>query len=469
MRILLFLCATALSFAGEKLVDAAKAGDKAAVRTLLQQKSDANAAEPDGTTALHWAAYRDDLESTDALVRAGAKVNAVTDLGVTPLWNAAQNGGSAMVKRLLDGGANPNLSLPSGETALMVASRGGYTDVVIQLLAKGANPNAHGTRAQTALMWAVGQKHPETVKALLAGKADINAKSEVWSEVMAIPPHGYLGYNKAIPHGGETALMFAARVGDLDSAKLLVAAGANVNDADAWGVSATVLAAHSGFTDLVLYLLDKGADPNKADAGFAALHEGIMRRDEKMIAALLDKGADPNMTVKTWTPTRRSSDDFNFDPALIGASPLWIAARFAQPNVMRMLLAKGAKKDFVHEVEYVSEAGFGQQANKEKTTLLRASVGMGRAGKAWVDLPARDREVATLETVKLALELGGEINATGLDGRNAVDGANQLRMKSVVDFLTEKGGKAAGPAGGGRGGRGGGQTAAPAKPAAPAK
>ena len=107
--------------------------------------------------------------------------------------------------------------------------------------------NAHGARGQTALMWAVAQKHPDVVKVLLAHGADVQARSDVWSEVMAVPPHGYLAYNKAIPHGGETALMFAARVGDLASAKLLVAAGANVNDADAWGVSATVLAAHSGY------------------------------------------------------------------------------------------------------------------------------------------------------------------------------------------------------------------------------
>src|SRR5260370_34497327 len=116
-------------------------------------------------------------------------------------------------------------------------------------------------------MWAVAQKHPEVVKVLLTHGADIQARSEVWNEVMALPPHGYLPYNKAIPHGGETALMFAARVGDLDSAKLLVAAGANVNDADAWGVSAVTLAAHSGFRDFVEFLLQTDANPNQAPAG----------------------------------------------------------------------------------------------------------------------------------------------------------------------------------------------------------
>ena len=107
--------------------------------------------------------------------------------------------------------------------------------------------NARGARGQTALMWAVAQKHPDVVKVLLAHGADVHARSDAWSQVEAVPPHGHLEYNRAIPHGRDTALLFAARVGDLASAKLLVGAGANVNDADAWGVSATVLAAHSGF------------------------------------------------------------------------------------------------------------------------------------------------------------------------------------------------------------------------------
>ena len=196
----------------------------------------------------------------------------------------------------------------------MVASRSGNPDVVEQLLAKGANVNAHAARGQTALMWAVAQRHPDVVKVLLAHGADVQARSEVWSEVMAVPPHGLPQYNRSIPHGGDTALMFAARVGDLASAKLLVAAGANVHDADAWGVTATVLAAHSGFGDLVEFLLDHGADANAAAAGFSALHVAIMRRDEKMVRTLLAHGADPNAPLRTWTPTRRSSKDFHFAP-----------------------------------------------------------------------------------------------------------------------------------------------------------
>ena len=274
-------------------------------------------------------------------------MNTANDLGATPLWNASLNASAAMVRRLLQAGADPNLTLLLGESPVMVASRSGNPDVVSELLGKHANVNARAARGQTALMWAVAQKHPAVVKVLLANGADVHARSEVWSQVMAVSPHGRPEYNRSIPHGGDTALMFAARGGDLESAKLLVAAGANVNDADAWGVSAVTMAAHSGFTELVEFLLDRGADPNAAPAGFTALHEAIMRRDERMAATLLAHGADANAPLRTWTPTRRSSKDFNFEPQLVGATPFWLAARFAQPAVMRLLLKHGADPQYV--------------------------------------------------------------------------------------------------------------------------
>src|SRR5262245_43251691 len=193
-----------------------------------------------------------------------------------------------MVRRLLQAGADPNLALTAGETALMAASRSGNAEAVELLAAKGARVNTSATRGQTALMWAVAQQHPAVVKVLLAHGADVQAKSSAWSQVMAVPPHGMLEYSRNIPFGNDTALMFAARVGDLESAKLLVAAGADIDDADAWGISATAMAAHAGFRDLVVFLLEKGADPNLNSAVFSALHAAIMRRDERMVAALLD-------------------------------------------------------------------------------------------------------------------------------------------------------------------------------------
>jgi uncharacterized protein len=436
--------ASGVAAAGERpaLLDAAKRADSAAVRALLQARADVAASEPDGTTALHWASYHDDLDSADLLIRAGARVDAATDLGVTPLWTASLNGSESMVRRLLAAGANPNAALLLGETPVMAAARSGFPGVVEQLIAKGANVNARAARGQTALMWAVSQQHPDVVQVLLARGADLHARSEVWSEVMAVPPHGHLDYNRAIPHGGDTALMFAARVGDLASARLLVSAGANVDDADAWGVSATTLAAHAGFPPIVALLLEHGADPNAARAGFGALHAAIMRRDERMVGALLAHGADVNAPVRNWTPTRRSSKDFHFSPELVGAAPVWLAARFGGPAVLRLLLQHGADPLFVHHGNHVVEGkgGTGFQHRADRTTTLMAAVGMG-GGEAWVQPDRAAREALALDAVKLLAALGVDVNAANVDGRTALDAAKALKYETVVSYLLEKGAK----------------------------
>jgi ankyrin repeat protein len=276
------------------------------------------------------------------------------------------------------------------------------------------------------------------VKVLLARGADIRVRSDVWSDMMAVPPHGIPEYNRLIPHGGDTALMFAARSGDLESAKLLAAAGANVNDKDAWGVSAVTLAAHSDFRELAMFLLEKGADPNSADAGFTALHAAIMHRDGELVSALLDKGADPNAPLKTWTPTRRSSHDFHFPPALVGATPYWLAARFAVPSAMRTLVKHGADPKVVHTSDYITEARY--QRYTEATNAVLAALGMG-GGVAWVQPAREEREALTLEAVKLAVELGADVNAANTNGRTALDAARTLKFESVIKFLEERGAK----------------------------
>jgi len=442
LALTIFLLATAPL----PLIDAAKNVDREAVRSLLKQGANVNATQADGTTALHWASYRDDLESADLLIRSGANVNARNDLGATPLWAACQNGSESMVRRLLTAGANPNAALLLGETPMMVAARSGNPALVELLAAKGANVNARAARGQTALMWAVAQKHPEVVKVLIANGADIHARSDSWTEVMAVPPHGYLEYNRAIPHGSETALMFAARVDDLASAKLLVAAGANVNDEDAWGVSAGVLAAHSGFTDVVEFLLEKGANADSDRAGFTALHEAVMRRDENLVKVLLDHGADANLPVRSWTPTRRSSRDFNFPPELIGATPFWLAARFTEPEVMRLLVKHGADPLFVLRSERMVEGrGVAWEQRKEATTAVMAAAGMGGGGSPWTEIERSQREKLALEAVKIAVELGVDVNAKSVNGSTALDSARRLKWDSVAAFLVEKGAKSGTP------------------------
>src|SRR5262249_7150019 len=238
---------------------------------------------------------------------------------------------------------------------------------------------------------------------------------------------------------GETALMFAARVGDLESAKLLVSAGADVNDKDAWGVSAATLAAHSGYGNVLAFLLDRGADASAAGAGFSALHAAIMRRDERMVSALLAHGADANAPLESWTPTRRSSKDFHFSPELVGATPFWLAARFGGPAIMRQLLDYGADPSFVHHGDHVVEArGVGFEHRKDVTTVLMAAVGMG-GGEAWMQPERGAREALALEAVTLAADRGVDVNAANVDGRTALDAAKTLKYNSVVAFLVERG------------------------------
>ena len=417
------------------LIEAAKGGDWEAVRALLEQGADVTATAPDGATALHWASYWDDVETAELLIRASADVSAANDLGATPLWIASLNGSASMVRSLLEAGADPNAALLSGETPTMTAARTGSPRVVEQLLAAGADPNASATRGQTALMWAASQRHSDVVGVLLEHGADVHARSETWSQVMAVSPHSSPANQAHVPHGANTALTFAARVGDLASARMLVNAGADVNAADARGVSVMVLAAHSGFGDLVEFMLNEGADPDAAEAGFSALHVAIMRRDEDLGRVLLAHGADPNTRLTNWTPTRRSSRDWHFHPALIGATPFWLAARFSQPGFMGLLVEHGADPLFVHRVHYVGASGsYGAGGVNEETTALMAAAGMGgsRRMRAFVNPDPAELEFLTLQAVRLAVELGVDVNATNLDDQTAADART---FASVREFL----------------------------------
>ncbi|MBI2187188.1 MAG: ankyrin repeat domain-containing protein [Acidobacteria bacterium] len=448
-----------------QLIDAAKNADPAAVRALLKQGANVNAAEADGTTALHWASYRDDLELADVLIRAGAKVNAANDLGVTALWTACENGSAAMTQELLQAGADAHATLMSGETLLMTAARSGNAEIVQLLASKGANVNAkERAHGQTALMWAVAQRHPAVVEALLAAGADVQARTNVWTEVVkttleVMNP----AYVTDVQQGGYTPLLFAARVGDLASAKLLVASGADVNDIAPYGTSALVVAAHSGHGEVAQFLLEKGADPNSILAGYNALHAALLHKDEKLVAALLAKGANPNTPLLKSTPTRRESVDFYFSPGMVGASPLWLAARFRSPEIMAMLLERGADPQFVHHPTYFVGRNYGDSRtllHEGPTTVVMAGAGLGGespifsveryqriAEGAPVDsqrrdpIPAAEMEAITLEAIRIAAERGVDVTVANADGTTALHAAAVRGYDSVVTYLVGKGAK----------------------------
>ncbi|HEX2801767.1 MAG TPA: ankyrin repeat domain-containing protein [Phenylobacterium sp.] len=285
-----------------RLIEASRNDDVAAVKTLLAAGVDVNAPSGDGATALHWAAQNDDLALADLLLAKGAKVNAVTDLDITPLWIAASNSSTTMIKRLLDARADPNIAPPTNGTPLMLAAQQGNVTAVKTLLAHGAHPDAReAARGQTALMWAVSARQPDVVRALLEGRADVKARSTSDIQRMVLCCQLYEGDHAGISMvatGGYTPLLFAAQDGDVESTKLLLAAGADPNDAAPDGSSAVVIAAHVGQDDVAKLLLDAGANPNAAGSGYTALHVAATGRRDAIVQALVDSGAAINVRNK---------------------------------------------------------------------------------------------------------------------------------------------------------------------------
>ena len=432
-----------------RLIQAAKTSDHSAAQALLQQKVDVNAAQPDGATALHWAAYRDDLHIADLLIRAGADVNAKNQLGVAPLYLACENGNAAMVEALLKGGGDPNAALPSGETALMTAARSGSVGAVKALIGRGADANARERMdGQTALMWAVSRQHPEVVDVLIRAGGDVNAPSDVRRQVVSrhLRPCCTARGSKPVvmEEGGFTPLLFASRVGDLASARLLLAAGADVNVTTPDGASALVIAAHSGQTAVATLLLEKGADPDTAGALYTALHAAVLRDDLRLLQTLLGGGADPNATVISGTEMQRQAKYFGLDGGLVGATPFFLAAKYANTAAMDLLVAAGADP----------QRGLG-----DGTTPLMAAAGMltrglGRGGK---DRKDRDMDSAQndlaygqdedlraqmnsgISAVKLAVEQGADVNAANTAGETALHSAARHGLETVIEFLVSEG------------------------------
>jgi ankyrin repeat protein len=436
-----YVCASLL--AAVPIVDAVKQKDTAAVRALLQKRVDVNAPEADGATALHWAVYGDDAALVDLLIAAGAKVDVANDLAMTPLHLASVNGNAAIVKKLLEKGANPDAASETGVTPLMEAARSGNADVVRALLTRGANVNAKETdRGQTALMWAVARQHPAVVKVLLEHRADVHARTRVRPLRVMLDqgPRRTVKTSmqdaRRIEAGGSTALLFAAHVGDAESAKLLLAAGAGVNDTAADGNSALVVAAFSGHPPVARVLIDAGADPNAAGAGYTALHAAVLRSDPATVKALLAKGANPNAPLTKGSPVRRFGSQWALPTPMTGATPLMVAAIYLEVDIIRVLVAGGAN----HAIglpngttPVLAAAGIPVEQETRPSDLARRNV----VDNDSPQIPRAETDV--LEATRLLLDAGADVNSATDAGDTALHAAATAGMPSVIQLLADRG------------------------------
>ncbi len=479
--------------ASSPVAEAAMKGDQAAVRSLLEQKADVNAPQADGATAIQWAAYKNDLEMADLLIGAGANVKAPNREGATPLSLASINGSAPMIERLLKAGADPNERDPNGQTPLMFVSRNGNLDAMKVLLDRKADVNAkEKLRGTTALMWASEQAHPAAVRLLVERGADLGAASNPASKggtaylaptlkqrlqstqgagglrgqrrpaapapSSAIGDGGLavedtvaaadqaaalaaFGRRDNTDGGGLTPLVFAARQDCLECARILVEAGADVNQTTRYGWTPLLTATQNRHYKLAAYLLDHGANPNIANkGGWTPLYLATDNRNIEggdypvrkpdldhldFIKLLLDKRANVNARVgKDSTETRTIfTMQWLYED---GATPFWRASQSGDGTLMKLLLAHGADPKL---------ATNGPQGGN--VTALAVAAGIG-----WVEgVTFEWSEAENLEAVKMLLDLGIDVNAVDTDGRSALHGAAHKGRNEVVKLLVERGAK----------------------------
>jgi uncharacterized protein len=431
------LAAPAFAASRAPLADAVEQRDAAGVRALLQKGASVNAAQADGTTALHWAAYHDDAETAALLVRAGANVNAVNRYGMPPLAQACINGGGAVVRLLLEAGAGANTTLKGGETVLMLAARSGNLGAVNALLARGADLKARERLGQTALMWAAAEGHTAVVRALIESGADLNATLD----------------------SGFTPFFFAVREGHLDTVRAFRAAGVDVNKMlqrpesaarrggggqgfarRAPATSPLTLAVENGHFELAIALIDAGADPNDVRTGYTPLHmlSGVRKPDSNdtsdgapaigagrltsidFVREIVKRGANVNFRLPSGTRGLRGTSSRIATEGAAGATPFLFAADRADIPLMRALLELGADPKL---------------PNFNNTTPLMAAAG---AGTSSPDEEAGDESEA-LEAVKMLLALGGDINTVDANGDTAMHGAAYNAYPLVAKLLAERG------------------------------
>lgn len=501
LTLLTFACALfhGGAVAASDVADAVMRHDSARLTQLLAAKADVNAAQSDGSTALHWAAYHGDTVAAKRLLKVRADPAAVTGTGMTPLALACEAGNEEMVRLLLKAKADPNQTLKGGETPLMMAARTGNVAVMKLLLARKAQIDAkEKLRGTTALMWAAANSNPEAVRFLISKGADINAKSatvaqgrrpyiappgreriqefidgtglrgavveekgddsasgqpvdpaareaakRLFQEEIAAAKGAIAKFGATAAYarrgekqfGGLTPLLFAARDGNLETVKVLLDAGVDVNQQSEYGWTALLVATHNRFYALAVFLLEKGANPNLAnEGGWNALYLATDNRNIEAgdyptrkpdldhldyIKRLLAAGANPNLRMRSSTETRTVfTHQWLYEE---GATPFLRAAQSGDVVLMKLLMEKGADPSL---------------ATDHKVTPLMVASGIG-----WVEGVTYEwSPQATYDAVKMLLELGADVNAQDtLDGRTALMGAAHKGRNDVIELLVQHG------------------------------
>lgn len=457
------LLAAGTAFAADDLglVEAAKSQNQSKVRAVLDRKADVNARAEDGSTALLWAAHWNDLKTAELLVRARADANIANDFGMTPLAQACTNGSAAIVDLLLKAGANPNTAIGTGETPLMTCAGTGNVDAVRMLIARGADVNAkEPSQNQSALMWAAAERHPDVVRLLVEAGANLQAHTKK----------------------GFTALHFAARDGDLDTTRALLALGVNVNIVSqpdepldpnrkaevpvstggrsssgaanavaaprgpayqatiSAGSTPLLVATVRGHVPLALFLLEQGADPNVLDAGFTPLHwasgeweggisnqvygfsdamSGIPNRQAKVQLVKALLAHKADPNVRmTRRPPGFAGLGGGYEDAP-GATAFLLASASSDLELMRLLVSGGADPAL---------------ATDAKTTPVMAASGLNRGiGESPIT------ETQALAAVKYLIELGADARGATTTGENALFGAAYRGWNTLLALLIDKG------------------------------
>jgi ankyrin repeat protein len=440
----------------DALREAVKRGDRIAASRLLDAGAAVDARAADGTTALHWATRADSVETVKLLLEAGADARAATPYDVTPLYLAAENGSAAVIAALLAAGADPNTAAPTGQTALMTAVRNGRIDAITVLLDNGAVLDARDPEfEQTALMIAVREGYPDVVALLLERGADVNAHTLVGETPAFIPPckrtgcfSEGAGINRGgIPDrgwrpaakGGLTPLLYAARDGRTAEAKLLLAAGADVEQAEANGIRPLLMALLNNQLGVVDLLLERGADVNADDFwGRAPLFAAVEYRNRDLrhrdlvdapvdraalldvIERLIERGADVNARTREWPYSRTAfTSDLSWVD-MTGQTPFVRAALSGDTTTMRLLLEHGADPNI---------------ATFEGTTALMAAAGVNwTVAQTYTESPQ-----ALIDAINICLEHGADVNAVNSMGVTAIIGAANRGSNDIIRLLHAKG------------------------------